>query len=70
MRHDDSGSRGAAFRATGDTSAFGVGSEETTYRDNIVSLDADGFSVESEGGSGMFQGNVSGRTYTYVALGA
>lgn len=71
MRHDSGSNRGIAFRATGDSDALSVGQAEEAidYRDNISSLDADGFSVRNAGSAANFYGNKSGRIYTYVAFG-
>lgn len=70
MRNDSDANRGIAVRATGDTAAMGFNPGDMRYKDDISSLDADGFSVRNEGGSSEFKGNESGKTYTYVAFGA
>lgn len=71
MRHDSDNNRGIAFRATPDSSALSVGQAEESidYRNNISSLDADGFSVRNSGSVDNFYGNESGKLYSYVAFG-
>lgn len=70
MRNDSDANRGIAVRATGDTAAMSFNPGDMRYKDDISSLDADGFSVRNEGGSGEFKGNENSRVYTYVAFGA
>lgn len=70
MRHDNDANRGVAFRATGDTAAMSFNPGDMRYKDDISSLDADGFSVRNEGGSSEFKGNEASRVYTYVAFSA
>lgn len=69
MRNDSDANRGVAVRATGDTNAVTFNPGDMRYKDDIVSLDADGFSVRNEGGSSEFKGNEDTRVYTYVAFG-
>ena len=71
MRDTSHINRGMALRSTGDSQALTVRSDGTiTYVNVINSLDTDGFNVRGGLGGSIFQANVDGAVYSYVALGA
>ena len=69
MRDGGDANRGLAIKATPDSSAFSIGRDGNDYESNISTFDADGFEVKNQGAGGEYNGNKSGKNYSYVAIG-